>query len=170
MEVITIAVFILLYFIFIYCQTFQDNLFEWHFTVRGPPDSPYSDGVYHGRILLPAEYPMKPPNLILLTPNGRFETNKKICLRFTFSTKSTNLVEFQHQRPSPRNVASILVNPNSIARVDRLYAHTLCGSVRRFRVFMVFGRNEFFNFEFFQGGTPTISHQVRSLSLGIYFR
>jgi len=58
----------------------EDNLFEWHFSVRGPPDSIYADGVYHGRIVLPAEYPMKPPNLILLTPNGRFETNTKICL------------------------------------------------------------------------------------------
>lgn len=58
----------------------EDNLFEWHFTVRGPPDTVYSDGIYHGRIVLPADYPMKPPNLILMTPNGRFETNKKICL------------------------------------------------------------------------------------------
>ncbi|XP_063244057.1 ubiquitin-conjugating enzyme E2 J1-like [Bacillus rossius redtenbacheri] len=58
----------------------EDNLFEWHFTVRGPPDTDFSGGVYHGRILLPTEYPMKPPNIILLTPNGRFETNKKICL------------------------------------------------------------------------------------------
>lgn len=58
----------------------EENLFEWHFTIRGPPDSDFADGVYHGRILLPAEYPMKPPNIILLTPNGRFEVNKKICL------------------------------------------------------------------------------------------
>lgn len=58
----------------------QDNLFEWHFTVRGPSDSPFEDGFYHGRIILPTEYPMKPPSIILLTPNGRFEVNKKICL------------------------------------------------------------------------------------------
>ena len=37
-------------------------------------------GIYHGRITLPPEYPMKPPNITFLTPNGRFETNKKICL------------------------------------------------------------------------------------------
>ncbi|EDQ90328.1 uncharacterized protein MONBRDRAFT_16333 [Monosiga brevicollis MX1] len=55
-------------------------MFEWHFTIRGPADSPYEGGVYHGRILLPAEYPLKPPSIILLTPNGRFETHKKICL------------------------------------------------------------------------------------------
>ena len=58
----------------------EDNLFEWHFTVRGPDDSDFAGGVYHGRILLPAEYPMKPPNIIVLTPNGRFQEGKKICL------------------------------------------------------------------------------------------
>ncbi|XP_010778243.1 ubiquitin-conjugating enzyme E2 J1 [Notothenia coriiceps] len=57
-----------------------DNLFEWHFSVRGPPDSDFDGGVYHGRIVLPPEYPMKPPSIILLTPNGRFEVGKKICL------------------------------------------------------------------------------------------
>lgn len=58
----------------------EDNLFEWHFTVRGPPSTEFQGGIYHGRILLPSQYPMKPPDIILLTPNGRFETNKKICL------------------------------------------------------------------------------------------
>jgi len=58
----------------------EDNLFEWHFTVRGPVDTDYQGGFYHGRIVLPAEYPMKPPNIIILTPNGRFEVGKKICL------------------------------------------------------------------------------------------
>ena len=37
-------------------------------------------GVYHGRILLPADYPFKPPSFTMLTPNGRFEINTKICL------------------------------------------------------------------------------------------
>ena len=46
---------------------FQDNLFEWHFTIRGPADSEFDGGVYHGRIILPPEYPMKPPSIILLT-------------------------------------------------------------------------------------------------------
>lgn len=45
----------------------EDNLFEWHFTIRGPPDTEFEGGIYHGRIILPSEYPMKPPNIILLT-------------------------------------------------------------------------------------------------------
>ncbi|CAG0887608.1 unnamed protein product [Cyprideis torosa] len=64
-------------------QPLEDNLFEWHFTVRGPVDSDFEGGLYHGRILLPPDYPMKPPSIILLTPNGRFETNKKICLNIS---------------------------------------------------------------------------------------
>lgn len=64
-----------------YCaRPLEDNLFEWHFTVRGPPGTDFENGIYHGRILLPKEYPMHPPHIILLTPNGRFEINKKICL------------------------------------------------------------------------------------------
>ncbi|XP_061177289.1 uncharacterized protein LOC133186026 [Saccostrea echinata] len=63
-----------------YAQPLEDNLFEWHFTIRGPSDTDFGGGIYHGRIVLPPDYPMKPPSIILLTPNGRFETNKKICL------------------------------------------------------------------------------------------
>ena len=40
----------------------------------------FYSGIYHGRISLPADYPMKPPNIFFMTPNGRFETNTKICL------------------------------------------------------------------------------------------
>jgi ubiquitin-conjugating enzyme E2 J1 len=45
----------------------QENLFEWHFTLRGPPATDFAGGIYHGRILLPPEYPFKPPNIMLLT-------------------------------------------------------------------------------------------------------
>ena len=45
----------------------QDNLFEWHFTLRGPADTPFANGLYHGRILLDSDYPFKPPDFMLLT-------------------------------------------------------------------------------------------------------
>ncbi|OAD61526.1 Ubiquitin-conjugating enzyme E2 J1 [Eufriesea mexicana] len=51
-----------------YCASpLEDNLFEWHFTVQGPPSTDFEGGVYHGRILLPPEYPMKPPNIIFIS-------------------------------------------------------------------------------------------------------
>jgi len=43
-------------------------------------DSDFEGGIYHGRIILPSEYPFKPPNIAFLTPNGRFEIGQKICL------------------------------------------------------------------------------------------
>lgn len=58
----------------------EENIFEWQFAIRGPRDTEFEGGIYHGRIQLPAEYPFKPPSFLLLTPNGRFETQTKICL------------------------------------------------------------------------------------------
>ncbi|KAF6143334.1 hypothetical protein GIB67_001278 [Kingdonia uniflora] len=58
----------------------EENIFEWQFAIRGPCDTEFEGGIYHGRIQLPAEYPFKPPSFMLLTPNGRFETQTKICL------------------------------------------------------------------------------------------
>ncbi|KAF7190307.1 Ubiquitin-conjugating enzyme E2 J1 [Pseudocercospora fuligena] len=59
----------------------ESDLFEWHFTLRGPPaPSPFDGGIYHGRIVLPPAYPLKPPSFRFLTPTGRFEVNREICL------------------------------------------------------------------------------------------
>lgn len=61
----------------------DENIFEWHFTIRGPSDGGFAGGRYHGRIIFPLDYPFKPPNIAFLTPNGRFEVGKKICLSIT---------------------------------------------------------------------------------------
>ena len=58
----------------------EDDFFDWHFVLRGPPGTAFEGGLYHGRILLPPDYPLKPPNIMFLTPNGRFQIRKKICL------------------------------------------------------------------------------------------
>ena len=59
----------------------ENDLFEWHFTIKGPPaPSPFENGIYHGRIVLPPAYPLKPPSFRFLTPTGRFEVNREICL------------------------------------------------------------------------------------------
>eukprot|EP00916_Digyalum_oweni_P026808 GHVL01044015.1.p1 GENE.GHVL01044015.1~~GHVL01044015.1.p1 ORF type:complete len:322 (+),score=34.72 GHVL01044015.1:27-968(+) len=61
----------------------ENNLLEWHFTVKGPSDTDFEGGLYHGSIDLPPGYPLFPPTIMLLTPNGRFEVAKKICLSFS---------------------------------------------------------------------------------------
>ncbi|GAA5903865.1 ubiquitin-conjugating enzyme E2 [Sporobolomyces salmoneus] len=58
----------------------ESDLFDWHFTIRGLSGSQFEGGIYHGRMILPSEYPFKPPEIYLLTPSGRFEVNRKICL------------------------------------------------------------------------------------------
>jgi ubiquitin-conjugating enzyme E2 J1 len=64
-----------------HAEPLETNLFEWHFTIRGPPaPSPYAGGIYHGRIVLPSAYPLRPPAFRFLTPTGRFEVNREICL------------------------------------------------------------------------------------------
>lgn len=61
----------------------ENDMFVWHFTIRGAEGTDFEGGIYHGKILLPAEYPFKPPNIMFVTPNGRFETNTKLCLSFS---------------------------------------------------------------------------------------
>jgi ubiquitin-conjugating enzyme E2 J1 len=58
----------------------ETDLFEWHFTIRGPPGTAFEGGRFHGRITLPPEYPFKPPSIALLNASGRFQVGKKICL------------------------------------------------------------------------------------------
>eukprot|EP00586_Coscinodiscus_wailesii_P014943 CAMPEP_0172504856 /NCGR_PEP_ID=MMETSP1066-20121228/181846_1 /TAXON_ID=671091 /ORGANISM="Coscinodiscus wailesii, Strain CCMP2513" /LENGTH=345 /DNA_ID=CAMNT_0013281231 /DNA_START=67 /DNA_END=1101 /DNA_ORIENTATION=+ len=59
---------------------FQGNLLRWHFSITGPANSVYEGGLYHGRVLLPRNYPGSPPRVQLLTPSGRFQPGADICL------------------------------------------------------------------------------------------
>lgn len=60
-----------------------ENLFEWHFVIHSLKQSAFEGGVYHGKLVIPVEYPMKPPTLYFVTPQGRFKVGEKICLSFT---------------------------------------------------------------------------------------
>ena len=37
----------------------EENMLEWHFTLRGPPVGGFAGGRYHGRLVFPPEYPFK---------------------------------------------------------------------------------------------------------------
>ncbi len=56
------------------------NLLEWHFSFLGAKESPFEDGIYHGKIILPPQYPRRAPRIQLLTPSGRWKVQKDICL------------------------------------------------------------------------------------------
>lgn len=55
------------------------NLLVWHFSMTGPTNSAYERGIYHGRIMLPKDYPLSPPRIQVLTPSGRFIPGRDIC-------------------------------------------------------------------------------------------
>lgn len=61
----------------------KGNLLEWHFTFTGIQGTAYEDGFYHGSIRLDPSYPLKPPSIYMLTPSGRWDVGKSICLSAT---------------------------------------------------------------------------------------
>ncbi|KAL1435729.1 hypothetical protein MTO96_010514 [Rhipicephalus appendiculatus] len=56
------------------------DILEWHFAVKGPENTPLEGGVYHGKLRFPADFPFSPPSIYLITPNGRFQCNTRLCL------------------------------------------------------------------------------------------
>lgn len=58
----------------------ENNILEWHYCLVGSPGTPFQGGFYHGKVVFPPQYPFKPPAIYMITPNGRFSTNTKLCL------------------------------------------------------------------------------------------
>jgi len=70
----------------------ETNLLEMHYVIEvGNEDdsSPYKGGIYHGKLIFPKEYPLRPPSVIMLTPSGRFQPNRRLCLSMVRSYKSS---------------------------------------------------------------------------------
>ena len=95
---------------YIVAEPLPSNLLEWHYVVRGPDDSPYRGGLYHGKLVFPSEFPFKPPSIYMSTPNGRFKTDTRLCLSisdyhpdtwnpaWSVSTILTGLLSFMLER------------------------------------------------------------------------
>lgn len=56
------------------------NILEWHYVIIGPENSSYTGGYFHGTLVFTQQYPFKPPSIYMRTPNGRFQTNRRLCL------------------------------------------------------------------------------------------
>jgi len=65
-------------YIHVYCD--DSDILSWSYLLEGPPDTPYEGGWYWGRLKFPKDYPFAPPSILMVTPNGRFETNTRLCL------------------------------------------------------------------------------------------
>ena len=58
----------------------EANILEMHYVIEGSKGTPYDGGFYHGKLVFPKEYPLKPPSVMMLTPSGRFQPNRRLCL------------------------------------------------------------------------------------------
>lgn len=59
--------------------------------IKGTEGTPYEGGYYHGKLKFPTEYPLRPPAVLMLTPSGRFKTNRRLCLSMSdFHPESWN--------------------------------------------------------------------------------
>ncbi|KAJ3276536.1 Ubiquitin-conjugating enzyme E2 6 [Terramyces sp. JEL0728] len=65
---------------YIIAKPLESDVLEWHYVITGPKDSPYDGGEFHGKVIFPSDYPFKPPAIKMLTPNGRFRTDFRLCL------------------------------------------------------------------------------------------
>jgi len=69
----------------------DSNILEWHYVIEGVKGSQFEGGFYHGKLIFPRDYPLRPPSVIMLTPSGRFQTNRRLCLSMSdFHPESWN--------------------------------------------------------------------------------
>lgn len=69
----------------------ESNLLEMHYVIEGSPGTPYEGGIYHGKLIFPKEYPLKPPGVLMNTPSGRFQPGRRLCLSMSdFHPESWN--------------------------------------------------------------------------------
>jgi ubiquitin-protein ligase len=61
----------------------DQNILDWHFVIVGLKGTDFEGGLYHGRLILDKDYPLKPSQVMLFTKNGRFQPGVSICLSFS---------------------------------------------------------------------------------------
>lgn len=72
-------------------QPNESNILELHYVIEGGAKTPYAGGIYHGKLIFPKEYPLKPPSVMMLTPSGRFQPSRRLCLSMSdFHPESWN--------------------------------------------------------------------------------
>ena len=78
----------------------------WYILIKGNDGSDYEGGEYIGKIMHDKEYPNKPPDYMMLTPNGRYSIDRKICL----SNSGYHAGEWR----TTWNIVTILIAFNSV--------------------------------------------------------
>lgn len=65
---------------YIHAEPLPSNILEWHYVIQPPINTHYYGGYYHGTLVFTQQYPFKPPSIYMLTPSGRFQVNRRLCL------------------------------------------------------------------------------------------
>ncbi len=110
-----------------YCTAYPDesNPLIWYFLIKGQKGTDYHTGTknangkyeggeggeYIGKIVHSTKYPIEPPDYYMLTPSGRYDIGKKICL--------TNSSYHRGEWSSTWNIISILISFYSIWLDDK---------------------------------------------------
>lgn len=60
----------------------DENIFLWKATIHGPDNTPYRNGIFELKIVLPKQYPFEPPSVQFITPiyHPNINTQGSICL------------------------------------------------------------------------------------------
>ncbi|KAI9343741.1 UBC-like protein [Zopfochytrium polystomum] len=119
---------------FIVARPLESNILEWHYIVRGPPETPYEGGEYHGKLIFPDNYPFKPPAIKMLTPNGRFQIDFRLCLTmsdyhpntwnpaWSVSTILTGLLSFMlEETPTTGSIKTSLAERRLLAKKSHAF-------------------------------------------------
>ncbi|CAI4221329.1 unnamed protein product [Auanema sp. JU1783] len=88
----------------------EKNILEWHYVIEGSTETDYEGGFYHGKIVFKPDFPWKAPAICMVTPNGRFAPNIRLCL---------SISDFHPETWCPGlTVSSILVGLHSFMNED----------------------------------------------------
>ena len=56
------------------------KLNEIHFTVKGPLSTYFEGGLFHGKLVIKNDFPISPPEIIMLNESVKFNVNGALCL------------------------------------------------------------------------------------------
>lgn len=90
----------------------EKNIFDWDFTIIGPKDSLYENGIFKGKIKFPKEYPLKPPKVIFTTPiyHPNVYDDGKVCISILLAPEDNSSYGYYREDEKWRPV----YHPNSI--------------------------------------------------------
>lgn len=93
--------------------SFNENIYEWNFSIIGPEDTLYEYGIFSGNISFPNEYPNKPPKIKftneIFHPN--IYTSGSVCISILHEGNDRYGYEDASERWSPsHSVNSIMMS------------------------------------------------------------